>query len=123
MKEIKIRSFEEFHTVVQVLPQGSMFRGVKDAKYQLVPKIGRIPRLFDVDKNLEQNIFTLFKQGAVPYLNPKPVDNWEWLALAQHHGVPTRLLDWTENPLVAAFFAVEGSSSTEGAIYFFHALE
>jgi hypothetical protein len=55
--------------------------------------------------DLEEHILRNFARYSRPYLDAPPASDWELLASAQHHGVPTRLLDWSYSPLVAAHFA------------------
>jgi len=82
-----------------------VFRGVADAvNHNLVPKIGRDLELYDPD--VEKVIFANFKRRARQHVDTRDMSEWDLLGLAQHHGLPTRLLDWTTNPLVAAYFAV-----------------
>jgi len=60
--------------------------------------------------------FTQWKRRAVAFAR-LPTSDWKCLALAQHHGLATRLLDWSWNPLVALFFAVAEYEDNDGAIY------
>lgn len=107
-----------------------IFRGVRDSSYELTPAIGRpgVRKAFDdngsaipagYSRDGERWIFDEFCRRARPLLEIEPQNRWEWLALAQHHRVPTRLLDWTRSPLVAAYFAVElaGSRACNTAIF------
>lgn len=119
MKETKLESFEEFHQQVQSYnKEADIYRGVKNKDYQLVPKIGRVPLGKNRSRKIEEGrIFRRFRERALPYLEFMPRNDWDWLAIAQHHGLPTRLLDWTRNPLAALYFAVEHETIHDSAIY------
>lgn len=85
------------------------FRGHSDSTWALTPSLYRAPYKLDY----EQTLMTRFKQNALPLLSYRPETSWEWLFLMRHHGCPTRLLDWTESPLVALFFACEKNNDHE----------
>ena len=78
------------------------FRGEASLKFKLLPSICRPPCSPDREHGLNKR----FRQNAFPFLDFVPRSEWEWLFLMQHHGVQTRLLDWSEHPLVALYFAV-----------------
>jgi hypothetical protein len=78
------------------------FRGHASSSFKLLPSIARDSKALERESLLAKR----FKQNAYPFRNLPPQSEWEWLFLMQHFGVPTRLLDWTESPLVALYFVV-----------------
>lgn len=104
-----VSHFGECMDYIQQFFDGSyVFRGVSRANWGLLPSIGRARWFVDYHDYDEKETFDLFKARARRCLTIAPANDWEWLALAQHHQLPTRLLDWSESPLVAAFFATLG---------------
>jgi hypothetical protein len=97
-----------------------IYRGMSDARWPLLTSLDQLgganPPHTKAD--LEEHILRNFIRYSRPHLSMPPVNEWELLVLAQHHGLPTRLLDWSYSPLVAAHFAtVDGESQTDRVVW------
>ncbi|NQT74192.1 MAG: FRG domain-containing protein [Chloroflexi bacterium] len=131
MKEKIVNSVVSLHDMTSSYAEAHpIFRGVSNESFELLTRFGRSiignkedreklsNYLYTVDSETEEVVLTQFRNRSMPYLAFDPANEWEWLAIAQHHGLPTRMMDWTKNPLVAAYFATAyNPSDSDSAIY------
>jgi len=106
------KSFKEFVALIEELQDSGgrtlWFRGCGKATHELLPTLYRHRKRGDINdlELLERGVMTRFRQRSIPFLTRSLADDWDMLFFMQHYGIPTRLLDWTENPFIGLYFAV-----------------
>jgi hypothetical protein len=115
MIEHIVESFIDLHKVLEIFGTDSnwCYRGHACSDWSLVPKVGRKP----FDKINDRALFNQWKSRGYQYFEREYKNDLDYLTLGQHHGLTTRLLDWTENPLVASYFAVCDYEQNDGIVF------
>jgi hypothetical protein len=122
MKSVTIQSFPHFiENLCSESLNGFVFRGVADVLgHWLIPSIGRLEKFRDASCGAitreEKHWLKRFRLEGARHVAGN-LNDWDWMVLARHHGLPGRLLDWTRNPLAALYFAVWDSSRKAAAVY------
>lgn len=106
---------DEIHKILKKYRKSSRFkfRGQSNSKWSLIPKAGRS----DFSKVKDSEAFRNWKRRAKIFIQNNDNSDWDLLSIAQHTGLPTRLLDWTHNPLAALFFACIENPESDGALF------
>lgn len=100
MEEVRVESWVDLQEELFV-GEWYAYRGVPDANHdRLKPSLVRLGG--DIEE-VERHLLRNFRKYARQEVDSDSI--WHWLSVAQHHGLPTRLLDWTYSPLVACHFA------------------
>jgi hypothetical protein len=118
--EIKPKTFTEYvQTIEKLHAKGAnplWFRGAGKITYKLLPGLYRHAKKKTAAEIaiLERDTMIRFRQRSIPFSDKSLVDDWDALFFMQHYRVPTRLLDWTENPFIAFYFSVMSAKFAMG---------
>ncbi|MEQ8704306.1 MAG: FRG domain-containing protein [Phaeodactylibacter sp.] len=120
---IRVKNWSELQDVLyhdswndqlQRFRSGYVYRGMEDMNYELTSTLNRLG-----ESHLEKHLLRNFRKYSHKQIRSEYTSVWNWLALAQHHGLPTRLLDWTYSPYVALHFTTNDFNryDRDGAIW------
>ncbi|MDZ7693936.1 MAG: FRG domain-containing protein [Balneolaceae bacterium] len=117
-KEKFFEDWQEAKNHFTEFPHNWIFRGQGNINWRLETSLERAA-FQGWDNKREKGFIEEFKRGAQNYLNPQDIPQTlaEWLSLMQHHGAPTRFLDFTLSPYIASYFAFEEDISSESVIW------
>jgi len=115
MKLVKVETVADLLEQINELPNNYFYRGQADASWPLQSSLERVVGAnWSADKARQFEDFSLKSFCSKFHLydreNIQPSSKLAWLSVMQHYGVPTRLLDFTESPYVALYFALEASA-------------
>ena len=125
-QKVHIRSWEQFAKICTALSDDHrrwVFRGQEDSKWPLSTTFEREANRYNHNarawNNLERTLLHEFIKGGYRYVQNAPgySSTLQWLAMMQHFGAPTRLLDFTKSPYIAAFFALSGQVGSHFTIW------
>jgi hypothetical protein len=109
---LRLKTWSDYKKLVDDFSENWAYRGQANAEWLLENAIERTD-FIQLYKGVEADFLAEFQRGARNYLQKDQTPEYliEWLALMQHHGAPTRLLDFSKSPFIAAYFAFEQCAS------------
>lgn len=109
MEVVEVGSIQDLISILDKdAENNNWFRGQRNVNWDLKPYLQRLP-----GAPSETTLLTRFRQNALRMLETPARNDFDWMFLMQHYGVPTRLLDWSENALIALYFAVIENSEDD----------